>query len=108
MKIIKQTQTELQLTLRKGLVGVPSIIIGSFCFLVGVLIFMLFGKLSTLRCNRIEPKQGGCQLVRPEFFGTQKKTIPLNELHGAEVFRVMREAVHFAKTEVVPALSKFL
>jgi hypothetical protein len=45
------------------------------------------GELGKLSCNRVEPQQGKCELVKSGIFYTGNKIFALNELQGARLER---------------------
>ena len=84
MKIIKQTGTEL-------IIQTKSI----FDFWLPSCLFMALGLISvtfdyhaaTLSCQRLQAKQGNCQIVRSNLLGSNIKEIELASLRGAKVER---------------------
>lgn len=84
MKIIKQTASEL-------IIQTKSI----FDFWLPSCLFMAFGLISvtfdyhatTLSCQRLQAKQGNCQIVRSNLLGSNIKEIELASLRGAKVER---------------------
>lgn len=84
MKIIKQTETEL-------IIQTQSI----FDFWLPSCLFLAFGLISltfdyhaaTLICQRLQAKQGNCQIVRSNLLGSNIKEIQLTSLRGAKVER---------------------
>jgi hypothetical protein len=58
---------------------------GSVFMLAGLGAIIIFGELSTLTCQRVQPTQGSCQFVRSRLLGSDEKTIPLNQLQSAKV-----------------------
>src|SRR6476469_5714313 len=84
MKIIKQTASEL-------IIQTQSI----FDFWFPSCLFMIFGLISltfdyhaaTLSCQRLQAKQGNCQIVRSNLLGSNIKEIELASLRGAKVQR---------------------
>ncbi|MEG4251586.1 hypothetical protein QUB37_10190 [Microcoleus sp. AT3-A2] len=84
MKIIKQTASEL-------IIQTKSI----FDFWLPSCLFMAVGLISvtfdyhaaTLSCQRLQAKQGNCQLVRSNLLGSNIKEIELASLRGAKVER---------------------
>ena len=84
MKIIKHTTTEL-------IIQTHSI----FDFWLPSCLLMAFGLISltfdyhaaTLSCQRLQAKQGSCQLVRSNLLGSNTQEIKLAALQGAKVER---------------------
>ncbi|AFZ08452.1 hypothetical protein Osc7112_4124 [Oscillatoria nigro-viridis PCC 7112] len=84
MKIIKQTASEL-------IIQTQSI----FDFWFPSCLFMIFGLISltfdyhaaSLSCQRLQAKQGKCQIVRSNLLGSNIKEIELASLRGAKVER---------------------
>ena len=84
MKIIKETATEL-------IIQTQSI----FDFWLPSCLFMAFGLLwltfdyhrATLSCQRLQAKQGNCQIVRSNLLGSNIQDIQLASLRGAKVER---------------------
>ncbi|MEG4352411.1 hypothetical protein QUA70_10060 [Microcoleus sp. LAD1_D5] len=84
MKIIKQTASEL-------IIQTQSI----FDFWLPSCLFMAFGLFglafdyhkATLSCQRLQAKQGSCQLVRSNLLGSKLQEIELASLRGAKVQR---------------------
>ncbi|MEG4025635.1 hypothetical protein [Microcoleus sp. S13C4] len=84
MKIIKQTASEL-------IIQTQSI----FDFWLPSCLFMAFGlfgqafdyQKATLSCQRLQAKQGSCQLVRSNLLGSNTQEIQLASLRGAKVQR---------------------
>ncbi|MEG4057519.1 MULTISPECIES: hypothetical protein [unclassified Microcoleus] len=84
MKIIKQTASEL-------IIQTQSI----FDFWLPSCLFIAFGLFglafdyhkATLSCQRLQAKQGNCQLVRSNLLGSNIKEIELASLQGAKVQR---------------------
>ena len=84
MKIIKQTASEL-------IIQTQSI----FDFWLPSCLFMVFGLMwlavdyqkATLSCQRLQTKQGSCQLVRSNLLGSNIQEIQLASLRGAKVQR---------------------
>ncbi|MEP6514668.1 hypothetical protein [Microcoleus vaginatus] len=84
MKIIKQTASEL-------IIQTQSI----FDFWLPSCLFMAFGLFglafdyhkATLSCQRLQAKQGSCQLVRSNLLGSKIQEIELASLQGAKVQR---------------------
>ncbi|NEQ97222.1 MAG: hypothetical protein F6K30_10940 [Cyanothece sp. SIO2G6] len=52
---------------------------------VGGLSLILFAKITTLECDRLEPKQIECTLVSEGVLGTNTTLIPPGHLQGAKV-----------------------
>jgi hypothetical protein len=84
MKIIKQTASEL-------IIQTQSI----FDFWLPSCLFMAFGLFglafddhkATLSCQRLQAKQGSCQIVRSNLLGSKIQEIELASLQGAKVQR---------------------
>src|SRR6476620_609535 len=84
MKIIKQTASEL-------IIQTQSI----FDFWFPSCLFMAFGLFglafdyhkATLSCQRLQAKQGSCQIVRSNLLGSKIQEIELASLQGAKVQR---------------------
>ena len=84
MKIIKQTATELRIQTQS-----------IFDFWLPSCLFMALGLISltfdchaaTLSCQRLQAKQGNCQIVRSNLLGSNIKEIQLTSLRGAKVQR---------------------
>src|SRR6476661_9536087 len=84
MKIIQQTASEL-------IIQTQSI----FDFWFPSCLFMIFGLISltfdyhaaSLSCQRLQAKQGKCQIVRSNLLGSNIKEIELASLRGAKVER---------------------
>ncbi|MEG4070586.1 hypothetical protein QUA42_25125 [Microcoleus sp. Pol11C2] len=84
MKIIKQTASEL-------IIQTQSI----FDFWLPSCLFIAFGLFglafdyhkATLSCQRLQAKQGNCQLVRSNLLGSNTQEIKLASLRGAKVQR---------------------
>ena len=84
MKIIKQTASEL-------IIQTQSI----FDFWLPSCLFMAFGLFglafdyhkATLSCQRLQAKQGSCQIVRSNLLGSKIQEIELASLRGAKVQR---------------------
>ncbi|MDX2216164.1 MAG: tetratricopeptide repeat protein [Oculatellaceae cyanobacterium bins.114] len=80
MKILEQTPDRLVLRHRP----LGWWIAGGIFALVGLLI-TLSGEQSTLRCDRIQPTQGTCQLSHKRLLSFSSRTLPLEVIEGATV-----------------------
>jgi hypothetical protein len=83
MKIIKQTATELIIQTHSIFdFWLPSCLLMAFG-----LIGLIFDHPATLNCQRLQAKQGSCQLVRSNLLGSNIQEIKLDSLRGAKVER---------------------
>ncbi|MEG3986403.1 hypothetical protein QUA20_06755 [Microcoleus sp. Pol7_A1] len=84
MKIIKQTATELRIQTQSIFdFWLPSCLLMTLGLIS--LIFDYHG--ATLSCQRLQAKQGNCQIVRSNLLGSNIKEIQLTSLRGAKVQR---------------------
>ncbi len=82
MKIIKQTVTELIIQTR----GVFDFWLPSCLLIVFGLSWLAFEyDVATLKCQRLETKQGSCQLRRSNLLGSNLQEIQLASLQGSQV-----------------------
>lgn len=85
MKIVEQTPHRLRLQAKNLTTIVRTALFGTPFLLAGLAAILFFGRLSTLKCQRVEPTQGSCQLVNSGLLGSNETKIPLNQLQGAKV-----------------------
>lgn len=85
MKIVEQTPTKIRL--KANNLGLPLFLtlFGLPFFLVGLAVSLFLGKLTQLKCNRLEPTQVACQLVSSGILNTRTTEIPVGALQGAEI-----------------------
>lgn len=85
MEIVEQTSHRLRLEAENS---APIMLLGLFgtpFLLIGLGIILISSPLSTLKCQRVEPTQGSCQLVNSSLLGSNETKIPLNQLQSAKV-----------------------
>ncbi len=85
MKIVEQTPNRLRLRANNLNGIVRTALFGTPFLLTGLAVMLFFGRLTSLKCQRVEPTQGSCQLVNSGLLGSDETTIPLNQLQGAKV-----------------------
>ena len=86
MQITEQTARVLSLQIQRppswveviGALTVPAIFLG-----LGLVYILVTGKLTTLKCDRIEPTQVNCEITLSGLLGNQ--TTQIKQLQGAEV-----------------------
>ena len=85
MKIVEQTPHRLRLEAEILATIVSLAFLGMPNLLFGLGIILISSPLSTLKCQRVEPTQGSCQLVNSSLLGSNETKIPLNQLQSAKV-----------------------
>lgn len=85
MKIVEQTPHRLRLEAEILATIVSLALLGMPNLLLGLGIILISSQLSTLKCQRVEPTQGSCQLVNSSLLGSNETKIPLNQLQSAKV-----------------------
>jgi hypothetical protein len=85
MKIVEQTLNRLRLQPNNLKIIKERAFFGGVFVVSGLVVIIFFGKVATLRCQRIEPTQGSCQLMRSGLLGSDEIKIPLNQLQSAKV-----------------------
>jgi hypothetical protein len=85
MKNVEQTPDPLSLQPNNLMTPIAAILFTSVFVVAGLAIILIFGELTTLTCQRVQPTQGSCQFVRSRLLRSGETTIPLNQLQSAKV-----------------------
>lgn len=83
LQIVEQTPTILKLQ-DKGAANLQ-LLLSIPCVLVGLLTIIFIGKLTTLKCDRLEATKMACELTTSSLLGGHITPIPTGQLRGAEV-----------------------
>lgn len=85
MPIIKQKTRILKFQKDKSYSLFIIILFGLPCLLLGLTIITLFGKVTTLKCNRLEIKQVSCEIISSRLLGRKVTSLTNGMLKGAEL-----------------------
>jgi hypothetical protein len=85
LQIVEQTPTILKLQAKGNSIRLFELSVGIPFFLIGLLTIIFWGKLSTLKCARLEATQAACELTTSSLLGDHITPIPTGQLRGAEV-----------------------
>jgi hypothetical protein len=85
LQIVEQTPTILKLQAKGDSIRLFLLLLGIPFFLAGLPIIIFFGKLTTLKCARLEATQVACELTTSSLLGGHITPIPTGQLRGAEV-----------------------
>ncbi len=86
MRIVKQTSKVLKLEAKNHFLGRLFVLLfGTIFFVPGWVILILVGKLTTLKCHRLEPNQVPCEVIVSGLFGKEITSIPTGQLESATV-----------------------
>jgi hypothetical protein len=85
MKIIEQTPTRLKFQNGSFFWVLGGTLFGLPFFLAGLAVILFFGKVATLQCTRLEPKQVRCEYIVSGLLTKKSIQIPVGELQGADV-----------------------
>lgn len=86
MHITEQTPTSLKLQHRKdSSSGYVLLLFGGPFLVIGLVVVIFLGKLTILKCDRLEPTQVVCELISTGLLGRKVIPIPLGQLQSADV-----------------------
>jgi len=92
LQIVEQTPTMLKLQAKGNSIRLFMLLLGIPFFLAGLSIIIFFGKLTTLKCNRLEATQVACELTTSSLLGGHITPIPTGQpffsRKGVEVSKV--------------------
>lgn len=102
MPIIKRNSTLLKFQKDKGYSLFIIMLFGLPCLLSGLTIITLFGKVTTLKCNRFQIKQVSCEIISSRLLGRKVTSLTNGMLKGAEL-----ENGTLKGTEVEPSKTNY-
>ena len=85
MHITEQTSTSLKLQCKDNSSRYFLWLLGSPFLLIGLAVMIFLGKLTTLKCDRLEPTQVACELTSAGLAGKKVIPIRLGQLQRADV-----------------------
>jgi hypothetical protein len=85
LKIIERTPTTLRLEAKRDLVLLRVLMGGIPFVILGLAIIIYLAKLTTLKCDRLNPTKVGCELTSSSLLEEHITPIPVGEFQGAEL-----------------------
>lgn len=85
LKIIERTPTTLKLEAKRDLVLLRVLMGGIPFVILGLAIIIYLAKLTTLKCDRLNPTKVGCELTSSSLLEEHITPIPVGEFQGAEL-----------------------